>query len=181
MKIYTRLGDGGETGLPGGRRQPKTAAIFSCLGDLDETNAALGLATAEIVQNDIDFPSNQLRLVQSRLLDIGACLAAESPQKARFLRGLDREIDRLEAQIDEWDRKLPSLKNFILPGGGKAGATLHYCRTLVRRAERAYHKINDKPEELRVMARYLNRLSDYLFQAARWTNHQQNHREQIWS
>jgi cob(I)alamin adenosyltransferase len=181
MKIYTRLGDGGETGLPGGRRVPKASTIFVCLGDLDETNAAIGQSVSYLARGANSFPISQLQNIQSRLLDIGACLAAESPEKARFLRQLGQETDRLESQIDDWDRVLPKLKNFILPGGSLVGAQLHYCRTLIRRAERSYHKIENKPGALLPISRYLNRLSDYFFQAARWVNHESGEKEQIWS
>ncbi len=177
MKIYTRMGDGGETSLPGGRRLSKADAIFELLGDLDETNAAIGLATSHLPSGS--FPIKELLEVQSTLLSIGACIASENPPTAKLLKVIDKLTDKHETQIDEWDKQLPTLKNFILPEGTQAAAALHLCRTLIRRAERSYH-LTDQPAALTPIARYINRLSDYFFQAARFANFQAGHRENIW-
>lgn len=178
MKIYTRMGDGGETGLPGGRRIGKTDAIFACLGNLDEANATIGLAIAQIEQATTSMPVKPLLDIQSTLLSIGAQIASDQPDRNPILKKLDRMTDKLESQIDAWDKQLPVLKNFILPGGTPAGATLHLCRTLIRRAERSYHELPDFKEV--AIARYLNRLSDYFFQAARFANGQAGYHDQIW-
>lgn len=180
MKIYTRLGDGGETGLPGGRRLKKTDEIFRCLGDLDEVNAALGLAISQLDAERLKFPAGQLHEIQANLLSLGAMIAAEEPGKSPIVAKLDKLTDRLELQIDEWDKKLPVLKNFILPGGSVSGATLHLCRTLIRRAERSYQAISNPSVKNIAVGRYLNRLSDYLFQAARFANHLAKYQDQIW-
>jgi len=175
MKIYTRMGDGGETSLPGGRRVSKTEAIFETLGNLDETNAAIGVAISFL--RATKFPIHQLHDIQSNLLAIGACLASDNPREAKILKELDKLTDRFEAQIDQWDKQLPPLKNFILPEGTSGAASLHLCRTLVRRTERSYYLM---AVDLVSVARYLNRLSDYFFQAARYVNYLERHREQIW-
>lgn len=177
MKIYTRMGDGGETGLLGGRRAPKTDPIFELLGSLDETNASLGVATSHL--QSTKFPVKDLYEVQSTILGIGACVASDQPSTAKILTKLDKLTDQLEEQIDRWDKALPPLKNFILPEGTPGAATLHASRTLTRRSERAFH---DWPvaSEVAPIGRYLNRLSDYLFQAARYANMLAKHTEQIW-
>ncbi|QQG50052.1 MAG: cob(I)yrinic acid a,c-diamide adenosyltransferase [Candidatus Berkelbacteria bacterium] len=180
MKIYTRAGDGGETGLPGGRRLKKTDEVFKCLGDLDEANAGLGLAISQIDAENLKFPVQQLYELQSNLLSIGALIASDDPLRSPILKRLDKLTDKLESQIDDWDKRLPPLKNFILPGGSQSGASLHFCRTLIRRAERSYQALTDEKVKIIVVGRYLNRLSDYLFQAARFANHLANYREQIW-
>ncbi len=182
MKIYTRMGDGGETSLPGGRRLSKDDTIFNCLGALDETNAVLGLATSYVVYDIKDKRlAQQLYDIQSNLLSIGACLASDEPAGAKILVKLDDETNMLESQIDQWDKKLPVLKNFILPGGTMAASALHQTRTTIRRAERLYHSIPSKSEKLIVLGRYLNRLSDYFFQAARYVNHTAGNKDQIWN
>jgi cob(I)alamin adenosyltransferase len=177
MKIYTRMGDGGETGLLGGRRLPKTDPIFALLGNLDETNAAIGLATSYMADNQ--FPLKALHSIQSTLLNIGACIANDKPEQAKILEQLDQITDNLERQIDEWNQKLPRLQNFILPEGKPGGAMLHFCRTLVRQTERSFH-LWPPSAGLNQISRYLNRLSDYFFQAARYANFLDGHTEQIW-
>ena len=177
MKIYTRMGDGGETGLLGGRRAPKTDPIFELLGSLDETNASLGVAASHL--RSTKFPVKCLFVVQATILSIGACIADDEPTKAKILNELDNLTDSLEEQIDQWDKALPPLKNFILPEGTPGAASLHACRTLARRTERAFHDW-PKSGDLAPVGRYLNRLSDYLFQAARYANKLADHTEQIW-
>lgn len=175
------MGDGGETSLPGGRRIPKNDPIFDCLGALDETNAILGLASSYVVSDSKNESlADQLYEIQSNLLSIGACLASDEPASATILSKLDEETDKLEMQIDQWDKKMPVLKNFILPGGTKSGAVLHQTRTIIRRAERHYHSIPNKTNELIPLGRYINRLSDYFFQAARFVNHEADYKDQIW-
>ncbi len=177
MKIYTRMGDGGETGLLGGRRLPKNDAIFELLGNLDETNAAIGLATSYFSNGR--FPTKELHRIQETLLAIGSCVADSDPASAPVLSVLEKMTDSFEKQIDQWDKTLPPLKNFILPEGVPGAAALHYARTLVRRTERSYYRWEGAAQTLPI-GRYLNRLSDYLFQAARYANHLENHPEQIW-
>jgi cob(I)alamin adenosyltransferase len=177
MKIYTRMGDGGETGLLGGRRAPKTDPIFELLGSLDETNASIGVAASHLANTK--FPLDELHEVQSTILGIGACIASDQPSVAKILSTLDKLTDQLEQHIDRWDKALPPLKNFILPEGTPGAATLHASRTLARRTERTFHEWPGSTEVVPI-GRYLNRLSDYLFQAARFANFLANHKEQIW-
>lgn len=177
MKIYTRMGDGGETGLLGGYRLPKTDPIFELLGSLDEMNASIGIATSHL--HNSGFPTKDLHEVQATVLGIGACIASDEPSKAKVLSRLDRLTETMERQIDLWDKQLTPLKNFILPEGVPGAAALHMSRTLVRRTERTFHAWS-RSSEVAAIGRYLNRLSDYLFQAARYANFASGYTEQIW-
>ena len=172
MKIYTRTGDDGTTGLFGGRRVAKSEPRIECYGTVDELNAALGLAAAAT-------PSPRelaamLAQVQNELFVIGSHLATPHDDTRRLAQVPDLDegaIARLESEIDAADAELPPLRNFILPGGSEGAARLHLARTVCRRAERllvAYAA--ELAVEPRVL-RYLNRLSDWLFAYARWCNH----------
>lgn len=178
MPIYTRKGDKGETGLPGQRRLPKTELIFECLGGLDQTNALIGLTVSLIDEKETKLIL-ELRLIQSNFLAVGACLAAESPTDAPILASLDEQTRKLEHRIDEWDKQLPELRNFILPGGSQAASAIHLARVSIRQAERAFHRL-ENASELEPIARYLNRLSDYFFQSARYLNMRANKPDIIW-
>ena len=165
MKIYTRTGDAGETSLFGGARVPKSDARIEAYGTVDELNSSIGVARAGWPESPIDA---QLREVQSDLFAIGAHLA--SPGTSRF-EGVDpRRTADLEAVIDQMERDLPRLKNFILPGGSMAAAQLHLARTICRRAERRVVALKDESTATRSTVVYLNRLSDFLFVAARFAN-----------
>lgn len=172
--LYTKKGDRGETGLPGGRRLPKTEAVFEFLGSLDATNATIGLAVSQLSDRVM---IKLLEQVQADLLTVGATVAAESPSR-NFTGQLEKQTALLERQIDEWDRGLPKLENFILPGGVSAGAALHLARTIIRQSERDFHRL--RAVKIKEIAVYLNRLSDFLFQAARWVNYQAGQKETIW-
>lgn len=178
MKIYTRTGDAGETSLFTGDRLPKTSAHFEALGAVDELNSCIGLAVAHLPQRG--ELTEELEIIQHHLFDLGAVMAtpretatARQLQKTPFPDHLDRE---LENWIDALEEKLPKLSTFILPGGDPAGATLHLARTLCRRAERRA-LVLDIPQPC---IRYLNRLSDYLFTAARYANHDAGCFETAW-
>ncbi|MDP3993202.1 MAG: cob(I)yrinic acid a,c-diamide adenosyltransferase [bacterium] len=178
MPIYTKAGDKGETGLPGKRRLSKTDLIFECLGGLDQTNALIGQVVSLIDRKETEFTSD-LQQIQSNLLAVGACLAAESPKDAAILASLDEQTAQLERKIDEWDKLLPELKNFILPGGSQAASVAHLARVAVRQTERAFHR-PENADQLEPIARYLNRLSDYFFQLARYLNLRANKPDIIW-
>lgn len=178
MPIYTKKGDKGETGLPGKRRLSKTEAIFECLGGLDQTNALIGLIVSLIDQKDAEL-IQELQAIQSKLLAVGACLAAESPKDVAILASLDEQTSRLENRIDEWEKLLPELKNFILPGGSQATSVAHLARVAVRQTERAFHRL-EGASALEPIARYLNRLSDYFFQCSRYLNLRANQQDIIW-
>jgi len=160
VKIYTRTGDHGETSLFGGSRVPKNDPRIEAYGTVDELNSFLGLARASELPQSLD---DQLQQVQSDLFDIGAHLA--SPGTSRFPGVEERRITELEEAIDAMERELAPLTGFILPGGTPAAAQLHVARTVCRRAERCVVALNDD-----TTLRYLNRLSDYLFVAARFAN-----------
>lgn len=178
MRIYTKTGDSGSTGLIGGERVPKDDLRVVAYGEVDELNAALGLALA-FLPAELSDVASQLLHVQRVLFDVGAELA--TPPGARKARWeLDAaEISRLEAAIDAMEEALPPLRNFILPGGHPAGAQLHFARTVARRAERAAVKLNaSEPLEPRLL-QYLNRLSDYLFVLSRMVNSRLNAPERL--
>jgi cob(I)alamin adenosyltransferase len=174
MKIYTKTGDDGTTGLIGGSRVRKCDARLDCYGTIDELNAALGLAVVAAESDPATADAvTRLREVQADLFVIGSHLATpdESPHRANLPAIEDAMIGRLEMQIDAAESQLPPLRNFILPGGTEASARLHLARTVCRRAERLLVDFSlDRPIP-EVMLTYLNRLSDWLFVQARLCNH----------
>jgi cob(I)alamin adenosyltransferase len=173
VKIYTRTGDAGETSLFGGTRVSKSDPRIDAYGTVDELNAFVGAARATSPASAID---SQLAAVQSDLFDVGAQLA--SPGSSRFT-GVDAaRITALENAIDEMERQLPPLASFILPGGSMAAAQLHIARTVCRRAERLVVALGDASTGTTLT--YLNRLSDYLFVAARFANHREGVDDVIW-
>ncbi len=176
MPIYTKKGDRGETGLPGKRRLSKTDPLFEVLGTFDQLSATIGLAISlkDAKPNDV---TDHLHSIQSDLLGLGACLAAEKPEEAAILPKLDEKILAFEQAIDRWEQETGALQNFILAGGAPDGAMLHLARTIARQAERNYHRLTNKDEAI---SRYLNRLSDFFFQAARVANFRAGKPEQIW-
>jgi cob(I)alamin adenosyltransferase len=172
-RIYTRTGDDGSTALGTGERRPKFDLRIAAYGTVDETNAAIGIARLHLA-SEPDVDSILLR-VQNDLFDLGADLAApENPEKQtrERLRVTDSQVARLEADIDKLNADLAPLNSFVLPGGEPAAAHLHLARTVCRRAERLVAKLAaDKNETVGSPAiRYLNRLSDLLFVAARYVN-----------
>ncbi|EPD50164.1 ATP:cob(I)alamin adenosyltransferase [Paenisporosarcina sp. HGH0030] len=170
MKIYTKTGDKGTTSLIYGSRVAKNDALVEAYGTCDEANSMIGVALS-FIQNEF-FEEKETVLqafhqIQTTLFHVGAELATPAGKEVKW-KLEDSEITKLENLIDEWDAQLPSLQNFILPSGHPAGATLHVARTIVRRAERSAVSIGDSVSLL-VLA-YLNRLSDFLFVAARFVN-----------
>ncbi|WP_428937172.1 cob(I)yrinic acid a,c-diamide adenosyltransferase [Fontivita pretiosa] len=170
MKIYTRTGDDGTTGLIGGSRVRKSDPRLECYGTVDELNAALGLAAVAL---DADLRAD-VQAIQQDLFVIGAHLASPDPQLVceSQIPPLDEQfITRLEMQIDAAEAQLPPLRNFIVPGGTEAAARLHLARTICRRAERLLVGFAmDRPVPP-VLITYINRLSDWLFVYARLANH----------
>jgi cob(I)alamin adenosyltransferase len=165
-RIYTRLGDDGETHLGDMSRVPKTHPRIEAYGTVDELNAQIGLAlTVEGMPEDY---AQWLRRVQNDLFDVGADISApEDPERER-LRVLPEQTAWLEARCDEVNAALAPLKSFVLPGGSVAGAHLHVCRTVCRRAERLAIACGDDVGQ--EVVRYLNRLSDLLFILSRGAN-----------
>jgi cob(I)alamin adenosyltransferase len=170
MKIYTKAGDDGSTGLIGGRRVSKSDARIECVGTVDELNAVVGwvAASAEDLPGDL---AGKLRCVQNELFVIGAQLACPDDQPPAHLPSLEESsTGRLEMEMDAATEDLEPLRNFILPGGSEASARLHMARAVCRRAERVVVTFShDRPVSPNVLA-YLNRLSDWLFVLARWAN-----------
>ncbi|MBP3960235.1 cob(I)yrinic acid a,c-diamide adenosyltransferase [Gemmata sp. G18] len=169
-RIYTKSGDGGETGLGDGSRVPKDAARVEAYGEVDELNSVLGLVTA----NCPDCPESKLlRVIQNDLFDVGADLCvpqADGEGSGKALRVVPAQYERLEWAIDRLNEGLQPLRSFILPGGTPAAAWLHLARTVCRRAERAVVTLQ-RTEQVNTHALiYLNRLSDFLFVLARVTN-----------
>lgn len=171
-RIYTRTGDAGTTRLATGQTVSKSDLRVETYGAVDETNACVGLARVH-TGGDPEFDA-MLARVQNELFDLGADLATPpKPDEAEGakLRILDSQVARLEAEIDQLNDQLPGLKSFILPGGAPAAAALHLARTVSRRAEREAVRLVEAGEPVSAPAmRYLNRLSDFLFVAARWAN-----------
>ena len=172
MKIYTRTGDRGDTGLFGGGRVPKDHPRVAAYGDVDELNSALGVVRAT---QPADFYDQFLESLQRDLFAIGGQLAAPDPEPvAKALAKADLPDDRvleLERMIDQSDQELPTLKAFVLPGGSPKAAALHQARTICRRAERSLvHLSRESPVPSSFIV-YLNRLSDLLFTLARLANH----------
>ena len=166
-RIYTRTGDSGETGLADGSRIAKDHPRAQAIGDVDEANSAIGIASLHV---EGDGHRDMLRRIQNELFDLGADLATPGEDFAPSelsLRIVQPQIDRLEREIDAMNEGLEPLRSFILPGGGSGAAHLHLARTIVRRAERsAVAAAREGPLNPLALV-YLNRLSDHLFVLAR--------------
>ena len=169
-RIYTRTGDGGDTRLADMSVARKTDPRVEAYGDVDETNSALGVALA-LGQLPAEV-TRVLRTIQNELFDLGADLATRDVNQPGALRIVDAQVERLEQEIDAINAALAPLRSFVLPGGSAASAALHLARTVCRRAERAVVALAGTPGETVNAAaiRYLNRLSDLLFVAARRAN-----------
>ena len=168
MKIYTRTGDEGTTALYGGERVPKDTARVEAYGTVDEANALLGVARTQLGKLGFDALLAEL---QSALFDVGADLATpESRYRENIVPVTEKDVLGLETHIDRLEAELPELRAFILPGGHPAAASLHYARTVVRRAERRTATVSHTETINPQVAVYLNRLSDLLFVLARAVN-----------
>jgi cob(I)alamin adenosyltransferase len=170
-RIYTRTGDGGQTALGSGQRVAKDADRIAAYGTVDEANAALGLARLH-TEGALDAA---LARIQNDLFDLGADLCvpedpAAPPGSRARLRVSDAQVQRLEQEIDAMNAALAPLTSFLLPGGTQAAAHLHLARTIVRRAERAMVTLARSEPVSEPALRYVNRLSDHLFVAARAAN-----------
>jgi len=168
MKLYTKTGDDGTTGLFGGGRVPKASPRVDAYGTVDETNACLGVARATHLHPSIDAV---LARVQEDLFTLGAELACVPGKEAKLSSAPigEADIERLEGAIDVADAACAPLASFVLPGGSSQAAALHVARTVSRRAERAVLGLDDGPVRREVVV-YLNRLSDLLFALARQSN-----------
>lgn len=169
MRIYTKTGDDGTTGLFAGPRVPKDHPRIEAYGTVDELNAVLGRARAEGLPADID---QLLGIIQSELFNVGAELATPKPESLSMPLIGPAHSERLERAIDRFETELAPLTQFVLPGGTRAAADLHIARTVARRAERQVVTLSRQPDES-VASRlviYLNRLSDLLFVLSRVVN-----------
>lgn len=178
MKIYTRTGDKGTTSLVYGSRVAKNDALVEAYGTCDEANSMIGLAVSHMATEffeEKDQLNQAFHDIQTTLFHVGAELATPQGKEVKW-KLTEQDVEKLEQWIDLYDGKVPQLKNFILPGGHPAGAALHVARTIVRRTERTAISIGENVSPL-VLA-YLNRLSDFLFVAARFTNLKLGKKEQ---
>ncbi|WP_158813870.1 cob(I)yrinic acid a,c-diamide adenosyltransferase [Methylocapsa sp. S129] len=181
-KIYTRTGDDGTTGLGNGERRPKFDRRVAAYGDVDETNSAIGLArlaTAASTHADLALIDVMLKRIQNDLFDLGADLCVPEPKKIQSKKNarpppriVASQVKQLEAAIDQLNADLSPLRSFVLPGGTPAAAALHQARTICRRAERQIVELAAiEGETVGAPAiAYVNRLSDFLFVAARFAN-----------
>jgi len=173
-KIYTRTGDDGTTGLVDGSRLSKNDIRVRAYGDVDETNSVIGLVRLHLENRRLD---DMLARIQNDLFDLGADLATPLPKDGDAdseyaLRMVPEQASRLEAELDALNDDLEPLTSFVLPGGSPPAAYLHQARTVCRRAERVCVALAAKQPITPAALTYLNRLSDFLFVAARWCNDQ---------
>ncbi len=180
--LYTRSGDAGTTALFGGGRVPKDSPRVEAYGCVDELNSALGVAVSFIEDGAL---AGLLAGIQNELFNVGSELASETgggkaAEAGGMFKDESEKIAALESVIDEYDARVEPLRTFILPSGGHAGALLHLCRTVCRRAERAAVTLaRDEPVNPAVLT-YLNRLSDLLFVLARYANKAEGREETPW-
>ena len=185
-RVYTRTGDRGETALVGGKRIAKDAPRIEAYGTLDELNAVVGLAR---VFNEERLGEGEghrwldevLRRLQNQLFDLGSELAtpADAAYEGMFRVG-EGEVRELERLIDQCQKDLEPLKSFVLPGGGRIGASLHQARTVCRRAEREILRLSRVEPIGEWPLRYVNRLSDLFFVLSRWVAKRLGEREYLW-
>jgi len=176
MKIYTKTGDGGNTGLQGNFRITKSHPRIISYGTIDEANAALGVVLVHSLDEDI---TKILADIQNDLFLVGADLSNPNLNDVKNRVTLDM-VERLEQYIDKFESELSPLTNFILPGGDNAAAQLHYVRTVVRRAETQVVQLSEKDEINSNCIKYLNRLSDLFFVMCRLINKRKDRDDILW-
>ncbi len=176
MKIYTKTGDDGNTGLQGNFRIAKSHPRIISYGTVDEANAALGIVLTNSLDEDI---TKILTEIQNDLFLVGADLSNSNLNDVKNRVALNM-VERLEQYIDKFELELPLLANFILPGGDIAAAQLHYVRTVVRRAETQVVQLSEKDEINSNCIKYLNRLSDLFFVMGRLINKRKNRDDILW-
>ncbi len=178
MKIYTKTGDKGETGLFGGERVPKDALRLDAYGTVDELNSVIGIVQAMLPLSKL---TPMLTRIQNDLFIVGADLATPASKTGMHIERVDlSQSDALEGYIDALEAALTPLKTFILPGGTTAAAQLHCARTVCRRAERQIVHLSHTEPVGEALLVYVNRLSDFLFVAARYANHEAGGAEIPW-
>ena len=170
MKIYTKTGDAGETGLFGGARVSKASLRVEAYGEVDELNSAVGWARVAVSGSDLDSLLNQ---IQNDLFEVGAELGSTEDRKQKSAMPLidEPQVEALERAIDKYEEGPPALTSFVLPGGTESAARFHLARCVCRRAERSLVELGAQENLRGELFRYINRLSDLLFVLARHTNH----------
>lgn len=186
MPIYTKTGDEGTTSLLGGRRVSKSIVRFEAIGCLDELNSILGIIISQIgTKEKLSSLKEYLPRIQSELLSVGSDLATPYSASSTFQKSIERIPEdftkRLESEIDQMTKKLPKLRYFILPGGQNQASQLQLARAVARRAERNVVRLTKGAKVNPEILKYLNRLSDWLFVAARWVNVMTRTEEKIWN
>lgn len=181
-KVYTRSGDKGITHLAGGQEVAKTSRRIEAYGTVDELNAFLGFAAESL--RDVSVLSRlqkQIFRIQNELFDLGSQLAVLPEDRRPGTPQIQQsDVQRLEAEIEEMNRCLPTLESFVLPGGGEISARLHLARTVCRRAERELLRLAQNEKLDGIEEPYLNRLSDWLFVAARYAALKTKNQENLW-
>lgn len=177
MRIYTRRGDRGEAALLGGKRLSKGDLLFEAIGDVDELNAHLGYSVACLSRKTASSLIPVMEKIQRQLFQIGADLATSSDDLGTSWA----DVELLEKEIDRLESRLTPLAHFILPGGHRAAAAIQIARTVARRAERSTVRIAEHRETYETIVAYLNRLSDFLFVAARFVNAVEGVDEPLWT
>ena len=185
-KVYTKTGDKGKTRLAGGQQVWKDSVRVEAYGDVDELNSSIGVVrafNAESVgtHSPADRLEEELRWMQNKLFDVGGLLATAPGQTFKNMPTVTaRDVTRLEKLIDQCQKDLPPLKEFVLPGGGMISSLLHQARTICRRAERRCVRLGREEPLDPALVRFLNRLSDALFVLARWMLRQEGRAEILW-
>lgn len=177
MKIYTKTGDKGETGLIGGVRVPKSNIRIEAYGTIDELNSCLGVVATSVLKTPEE---KVLANIQERLFTIGSILASAPDSKMIVPDLKESDVLELENHIDKMNEELPPLKNFILPAGSQSVAFAHVARCVCRRAERIIVALNNEEPIEALILEYINRLSDYLFVLARYIGLRENVKEVPW-
>ncbi len=185
MKIYTKTGDEGKTSLYGGTKVPKNHIRLEAYGTVDELNSFIGLLRGMLQDRDM---KKQLNLIQNTLFNVGSELATPNDKKylengkLRFQYSIDREkVKQLEQWIDQMEKDLKPLSQFILPEGSEEISTAHISRTVCRRAERVIVALNEYEEVRAELLQYINRLSDYFFVLARFIAYKEGKEDVIWN
>ena len=176
MKIYTKTGDGGNTGLQGDFRIAKSHPRILAYGTVDEANAMIGVVLSNVLDDDV---REVLNTIQNELFLLGSDLSNQNLNDLKNRISLDM-VEKLEKIIDKFELELPPITNFILPGGNVAAAQIHQVRTIVRRAETLVVQLSDKDEINSNCIKYLNRLSDLMFVMGRLINKRNGIEDIIW-
>ena len=174
MPIYTKTGDKGDTGLFSGKRVSKASLRIEAIGTIDELNSVIGFTLSQLTTNNLQL-TKELIEIQNDLFVIGAALATP-----RQKINLSKRVKDFEKTIDKMTKELPPLYNFILPGGGVAGSTLHIARTVARRTERRIVALSKREKIQKDVIIYINRLSDLFLTMSRFINLKEGKKENIW-